>query len=84
MDGSLRGAGAPIPMVSQGAGLQEISAWFMLRTGAAPFRAFENVSTWLAGPSAVELLRPPKVHGGRSGGWGFREMFTTGGKLEQF
>lgn len=41
--------------------LQEISAWFMLQTGAAPCRAFENVSTWLAGPSAVELLRPPKV-----------------------
>ena len=58
----------------------------MLQTGAAPFRAFENVSTWLAGPSAVELLRPPKVHGGWSGGgWGFREMFTkTGGKLKQF
>ena len=33
----------------------------MLQTGAAPCRAFENVSTWLAGPSAVELLRPPKV-----------------------
>lgn len=41
--------------------VQEISAWFMLQTGAAPCRAFENVSTWLAGPSAVELLRPPKA-----------------------
>lgn len=38
-----------------------ISSWFMAQTGSAACRHSPNVTSWLAGPSAVELLRPPKV-----------------------
>eukprot|EP00434_Breviolum_minutum_P041387 symbB.v1.2.036815.t2/scaffold5285.1/size28895/2 len=37
-----------------------VATWFMAKTGAAPFRASPSIEKWLAGPSAVELLRPPK------------------------
>lgn len=40
--------------------VQAVSTWFMQKTGAAPCRLNASVQTWLAGPSAVELLRPPK------------------------
>eukprot|EP00928_Gymnodinium_smaydae_P031478 TRINITY_DN23089_c0_g1_i1.p1 TRINITY_DN23089_c0_g1~~TRINITY_DN23089_c0_g1_i1.p1 ORF type:complete len:776 (-),score=98.57 TRINITY_DN23089_c0_g1_i1:174-2501(-) len=40
--------------------VRKISSWFCKRTGAAPYRSEPSVKKWLAGPSAVELLRPPK------------------------
>jgi len=41
--------------------VQAISSWFMAQTGSAACRHSPNVTSWLAGPSAVELLRPPKA-----------------------
>lgn len=41
--------------------VQAISSWFMAQTGSAACRHSPNVTAWLAGPSAVELLRPPKA-----------------------
>ena len=40
--------------------VQAVSSWFMAKTSAAGARSEPSVEKWLAGPSAVELLRPPK------------------------
>ena len=40
--------------------VRAVSSWFMAKTGAAGARSEPSVEKWLAGPSAVELLRPPK------------------------
>ena len=40
--------------------VQGVSSWFMAHTGAKPARSDPSVEKWLAGPSAVELLRPAK------------------------
>jgi len=46
-----------------------VATWFMAKTGAAPFRASPSIEKWLAGPSAVELLRPPQKRGTGLSGW---------------
>ena len=38
-----------------------VSSWFMAKTGTSGCRSDPSVEKWLAGPSAVELLRPPKA-----------------------
>ncbi|CAJ1379659.1 unnamed protein product, partial [Effrenium voratum] len=40
--------------------VQAVARFVMAKTGAQPCRSAPEVETWLAGPSAVELLRPKK------------------------
>lgn len=40
--------------------VKAVSSWFMNKTGAAGCRSDPSIEQWLAGPSAVELLRPKK------------------------
>eukprot|EP00437_Effrenium_voratum_P006675 CAMPEP_0181435656 /NCGR_PEP_ID=MMETSP1110-20121109/20446_1 /TAXON_ID=174948 /ORGANISM="Symbiodinium sp., Strain CCMP421" /LENGTH=784 /DNA_ID=CAMNT_0023559199 /DNA_START=43 /DNA_END=2397 /DNA_ORIENTATION=+ len=40
--------------------VKAVSSWFMNKTGAAGSRSDPSIEQWLAGPSAVELLRPKK------------------------
>jgi len=40
--------------------VKAVAEWFVAETGAAPGRNASPACLWLSGPSAVELLRPPK------------------------
>jgi len=41
--------------------VRAVASWFAERTGAAGARNASPTCVWLAGPSAIELLRPPKA-----------------------